>query len=178
MGILGGIADFVGDLFGGAGSSDVTDLIGSSPDLFGSGLSAATAEASDSFLGGFFDGVSTGDFLRPTLGAIATLGTDAMRREDPRLTEARINQIEQTLEIERQRLALAQQKQGFDAELQKKQIEIQLAMAALDAARQSVPDRTQEIQTIQQGAGQRTQDTNTVLRALESVTAGAQRGVK
>lgn len=173
--------DWITGLFGGSDtSSDVDDLL-TDDSLFGSGI-ANSSSSSDSSFGSSID---YGKLLTGVLGGATALGTAELSKEDPALTEAKINQInalidnaKQELELQRERLAFEQQKAGFNADLQKKQLEVQLALAAIDKAQQSVPNRTEQLAIRQQNIQQGTQDTGQVLRALEGLTSRFQSGVK
>lgn len=119
-----------------------------------------------------------GDIIKSAIGPALGAAGAAASGPDPELTEARVNQInaqieqaEKQLLLERDRLAFEQQKAGFNSEIQKRQLEIELALAAIEQARKGTPSRDQEIQVRQAGMQQASQDTGQTIDALDRVVA-------
>ena len=181
-----GFGDFIGNLFGGGDAGGIPGL--------GGGIPLENGQIPDSgggggFLGDLFGGSSSGGGIGGTLldlggkvlsnpGTFQGLGGIGQALLSQDMEDAKIQQIKETLELERNKLAFQQAKAGFDSELQKKQLEIELALAAIEKQQAAAPDRTQEIQARQAAISQGAQDTSRTMQALNNIVAGFQSGIK
>lgn len=125
------------------------------------------------------------DAIGPILGGIGAIGGAQASKPPKELTDAQVRQIdanianlEDQLILERDKLAFEQQKAGFNAEIQKRQLEIEIALAAIQQQKEATPNRDQEIQVRQAGMAQRSADTGQSVDALDRVVARFQGALK
>lgn len=124
--------------------------------------------------------IDSGTLINAALGAVSNLGSGNREVSDAqvRQIDASIKQAEEQLLFERDRLAQEQRQAGFNAALDNRRIEIELALAAIQQAKESMPSRELELQARQQGIQQRGEDSSRVIDALDRVAGRFQGGLR
>ena len=169
--ILDSVSDFVGGLFGGDDISGIGPVADGDEfaDLLGSAASSSSGSSSS---GGSIFGSSG---LAALTAGLSGLGGQLIAGD---MREEQLELARERLELEKRRIDEAERTGGFNRDLAKRKLELEVALSAIAQAKDAAKNTTEQQAALRGAAQQGGADTGRTIDALDRMVARFQSGIK